>query len=107
VISPWRALAASPSAPGTGSSNPSPSSGESGLSPESTFAGREPRLSAWRDAADGSRSLFDRNCPKPVVRQDARTERETGFERLNYQCLRDLSPDRHSAARRREDAPAA
>src|ERR1700730_5417427 len=32
---------------------------------------------------------------------------KTGFERLNYQCLRDLSPDRHSAARRREDAPAA
>ena len=29
VIFPWRALAASPSAPGTGSSNPSPSSGES------------------------------------------------------------------------------
>jgi hypothetical protein len=29
VIFPWRALAASPSAPGTGSSNPSPSTGES------------------------------------------------------------------------------
>jgi hypothetical protein len=30
-----------------------------------------------------------------------------GFERLNYQCFGDRSPDRHSAARRREDAPAA
>ena len=32
---------------------------------------------------------------------------KTGFERLNSKCLRDLSPDRHSDARRREDAPAA
>src|SRR3979490_601497 len=46
-------------------------------------------------------------CPQPVGGQDARSERENRFERLNYQCLRDLSPDRHSDARRREDAPAA
>jgi hypothetical protein len=32
---------------------------------------------------------------------------KTGLEGLNYQWLRDLSPGRHSAARRREDAPAA
>jgi hypothetical protein len=32
---------------------------------------------------------------------------KTGFERLNYQCPRDSLPDRHSDARRREDAPVA
>ena len=42
MISPWRALAASPSAPGTGSSNPSPSSRESDSN--LTFRGRRVEL---------------------------------------------------------------
>jgi hypothetical protein len=45
----------------------------------------------------------------PQTGHPARPEEsgKTGSGRLNHQRFGDLSPDRHSAARRREDAPAA
>jgi len=46
-------------------------------------------------------------APNLVSRQDARSERQNRFERLNHQGFGDTSPDKHSAARRREDAAAA
>jgi hypothetical protein len=55
VISPWRALAASPSAPGTGSSNPSPSSGES-ANLRSRFRDDAVRATASKCAGAGCRA---------------------------------------------------
>jgi hypothetical protein len=43
---------------------------------------------------------FHETGAKPFMLPDARSEQESRFDGLNDQCLRDVSPDGHSAARR-------
>ena len=70
MIFPRRALSASPSAPGTGSSNPSPSSGES--TANLTFGGQHP-IGNTSGAASTAR-----RWPRRGVARDGLSEREVG-----------------------------